>query len=107
MNIIDTFNLEAKHVRSAITAIKSMVVPARRKIIDCLLEWGPMTVTQLHIKVMTPQTECSRHLAYLRTAQIVTFSKDRKYKVYKVDLDRLGQISRICHHLVNWKPANG
>lgn len=99
-NLTRCFDLEPKHARASIRIIKHLRNETNRKIINCLLDFGPMNVTKLYIKTRMDQGECSRRLTELKSAGILLCQKVGKACIYQANTARLEQISRICKELI-------
>ena len=74
----------------------------RQDIIRLLEESGRLTVTvtEIYIKLRLEQSVASQHLAILRRAGIVVTEREGKYIYYKLDKDRIEEISGFVENLV-------
>jgi DNA-binding transcriptional ArsR family regulator len=92
--------LDYGELRKAALVLRAVNHKLRQRMIDLLEENQQMTVTDIYIKLRLEQSVASQHLAILRKAGVVKTERQGKYIYYALDLDRLGQISRLVEELV-------
>jgi DNA-binding transcriptional ArsR family regulator len=60
-----------------------------------------LTVTDLYVKLRLEQSVASQHLAILRRSGVVITDRDGKFIYYKIDKERLSQISKLVEELAD------
>ncbi len=93
--------LDYADLRKAVLVLRAVNHKLRQRIIDLLEENDSMTVTDIYIKLRLEQSVASQHLAILRRAGVVTTDRQGKFIYYRIDRDRLAQISRLVEELAN------
>jgi DNA-binding transcriptional ArsR family regulator len=73
------------------TALDVLAEPARRRILDLLLE-QPRSVGELVDRVGLSQPGTSKHLRVLRDAGLVDVRKDAQRRVYELRLEPLAEL---------------
>jgi DNA-binding transcriptional ArsR family regulator len=58
-----------------------------------------LTVTEIFIKLRLEQSVASQHLAILRKAGVLATERDGKFIYYKLNEDRIKEISTIVNDL--------
>lgn len=91
--------LDYAELRKAVLVLRAVNHKLRQSIIDLLEENERMTVTDIYIKLRLEQSVASQHLAILRRAGVVDTERKGKFIFYKLDNDRLSQISRLVEEL--------
>lgn len=91
--------LDYAELRKAVLVLRAVNHKLRQSIIDLLEENQRMTVTDIYIKLRLEQSVASQHLAILRRAGVVDTERKGKFIFYKLDNDRLTQISRLVEEL--------
>ena len=91
--------LDYSELRRAVLVLRAVNHKLRQSIIDLLEETPKMTVTEIYIKLRLEQSVASQHLAILRKAGVVITDRDGKFIYYSLDLDRIGQISKLIEDL--------
>lgn len=92
--------LDYAELRRAVLVLRAVNHKLRQRIIDLLDEFEAMTVTDIYIKLRLEQSVASQHLAILRRAGVVETVRDGKFIYYRLDKERLAQISRLIEELV-------
>ena len=93
--------LDYAELRKAVLVLRAINHKLRQRIIDLLEENDSMTVTDIYIKLRLEQSVASQHLAILRRAGVVTTERQGKFIYYRIDRDRLAQISRLVEELAD------
>ncbi|HPG05991.1 MAG TPA: metalloregulator ArsR/SmtB family transcription factor [Saprospiraceae bacterium] len=93
--------LDYADLRKAVLVLRAVNHKLRQRIIDLLEENDSMTVTDIYIKLRLEQSVASQHLAILRRAGVVTTERQGKFIYYRIDRDRLAQISRLVEELAD------
>lgn len=93
--------LDYADLRKAVLVLRAVNHKLRQRIIDLLEENESMTVTDIYIKLRLEQSVASQHLAILRRAGVVTTERQGKFIYYRIDRDRLAQISRLVEELAD------
>lgn len=91
--------LDYAELRKAVLVLRAVNHKLRQNVINLLEEHGSMTVTDIYIKLRLEQSVASQHLAILRRAGVVITDRDGKFINYRVDPERLSQISRLVEEL--------
>ena len=91
--------LDYAELRKAVLVLRAVNHKLRQSIIDLLEENERMTVTDIYIKLRLEQSVASQHLAILRRAGVVQTERKGKFIFYKLDNERLSQISRLVEEL--------
>ena len=91
--------LDYSNLRKAVLVLRAVNHKLRQRVIDLLEENGPMTVTDIYIKLRLEQSVASQHLAILRRAGVVLTDRQGKFIFYSLDKERLGQIMRLVEEL--------
>jgi DNA-binding transcriptional ArsR family regulator len=73
--------------------------PLRKQIMTMLEETPKLTVTEIFIKLRLEQSVASQHLAILRKAGVLATERDGKFIYYKLNEDRIKEISTIVNDL--------
>jgi DNA-binding transcriptional ArsR family regulator len=92
-----------KALKNAALVLRAVTNKERQKIIELLVENGPMNVTQIHRKLGMQQAVASLHLGVLRRAHIVNDDRDGRIVCYSINLNRLLEIQRIATHIADTK----
>ena len=83
-------------MKKAFFTLRSVSHPLRKKILHLLEKNGPLTVTEIYIKLRLEQSVASHHLSVLRTAGAVKTERDGKFVHYSLNKER---ISAIANHI--------
>lgn len=73
----------------------------RQQILKLIDENKRMTVTEIYIQLRLEQSVASQHLAILRKAGFVKTDRDGKFIYYSVDHERLDELHRFVHELID------
>ncbi|NNE30065.1 MAG: helix-turn-helix transcriptional regulator [Saprospiraceae bacterium] len=98
-NGMNNIELDYAELRKAVLVLRAVNHKLRQSIIDLLEENERMTVTDIYIKLRLEQSVASQHLAILRRAGVVQTERKGKFIFYKLDTERLSQISRLVEEL--------
>lgn len=98
---LSNIELDYAELRKAVLVLRAVNHKLRQSIIDLLEENNRMTVTDIYIKLRLEQSVASQHLAILRRAGVVVTERKGKFIFYKLDQERLGQISRLVEELAS------
>ena len=93
--------LDYADLRKAVLVLRAVNHKLLQWIIDLLEENESMTVTDIYIKLRLEQSVASQHLAILRRAGVVTTERQGKFIYYRIDRERLAQISRLVEELAD------
>lgn len=77
--------------------LKSLSHPARLALL-CRLAEGPATVGELEAFVDLPQAEVSKHLARLRSDNLVKAARSGRSVTYTLVENRTARVVRLLHH---------
>jgi len=73
---------------------RSLADPTRRRILDLLVERGPMTVSQLAFEFPGLVTSgISKHLMNLRAASLVSADRQGRQQIYRLEPDAFGALA--------------
>ena len=75
--------------------MKAMGEETRLRILNLLLQQGPMTTSDLEFILDFTQTKTSRHIAYLKNAGILSASKKDQWVLYSIKEEVIDIISQI------------
>ena len=70
---------------------RALASPARRRVL-ALVRDAPRSVTELAGELGVSQPAVSQHLAALRDAELVTVEVDGRRRIYRPDLEALGEL---------------
>jgi DNA-binding transcriptional ArsR family regulator len=93
--------LDYVELREAVLVLRAINHKLRQQIIDLLEENDRLTVTDLYVKLRLEQSVASQHLAILRRSGVVITDRDGKFIYYKIDKERLSQISKLVEELAD------
>ncbi len=93
-------SLDYSELRKAVLVLRAVNHRLRQRIISLLEEYGSMTVTDIFIKLRLEQSVASQHLAILRRAGIVSAEREGKFIHYRLNKERLSQISKLVEDLL-------
>ena len=93
--------LDYIELRKAVLVLRAINHKLRQQIIDLLEENDRLTVTDLYVKLRLEQSVASQHLAILRRSGVVVTDRDGKFIYYKIDKERLSQISKLVEELAD------
>jgi DNA-binding transcriptional ArsR family regulator len=91
--------LDYAELRKAVLVLRAVNHKLRQRVIALLEENGPMTVTDIYVKLRLEQSVASQHLAILRRAGVVVTNRQGKFIHYSIDQERLAQISGLVEDL--------
>jgi DNA-binding transcriptional ArsR family regulator len=76
--------MEAAVIKKAAATLKTIGHPVRLRVIEILEQHKKLTVNEMLKWVDVDQATLSKHLAVLRTKQIVTSEADKNYRYYAI-----------------------
>lgn len=85
-------NLSFPILRKSLLILRALNHPVRLKIIESILENGSLTVTEIYSKIDVEQSVTSQHLVVLKSAKIVSSTRNGKFMIYTINEDRLAEI---------------
>jgi DNA-binding transcriptional ArsR family regulator len=86
-------------LKKAVMTLRAINHPLRKQIMTMLEETPKLTVTEIFIKLRLEQSVASQHLAILRKAGVLATERDGKFIYYKLNEDRIKEISTIVNDL--------
>lgn len=106
-NYLDVLVEEGKPVRIDFLMVKksTMILRAlnhrlRQQILKLLESQNKLTVTEIYIQLRLEQSVASQHLAILRRAGIVKTEREGKFIYYKLNHQRIADISKFVGELL-------
>lgn len=97
MNNVD-FDLD--HLEKAANRLKAMAHPLRIAIIEMLDKKGPLSVSDIFVKLEIEQASASHHLNILKTRGILKSERTGKKIIYSLNNEIIGEIVQClsrCH----------
>jgi DNA-binding transcriptional ArsR family regulator len=94
-------SFEAIHLKNGLLIFRAINHRLRLQIIRLLHETGPMTVTEIFVKLKLEQSVASQHLAILRKAGFVDALRNGKFIHYSVNYTRVNQVSETGKRLLH------
>jgi DNA-binding transcriptional ArsR family regulator len=88
-------------LRRAVLTLRAVNHKLRKEIIALLETNGKLTVTDLYVKLRLEQSVASQHLAILRKANIVETEREGKFIYYKLNKDRIFELSRLAEEMAS------
>jgi len=88
-------------LRRAVLTLRAINHKLRKEIITLLEANGRLTVTDLYVKLRLEQSVASQHLAILRKASIVETEREGKFIYYKLNKDRIFELSRLAEEMAS------
>jgi ArsR family transcriptional regulator, virulence genes transcriptional regulator len=89
------------NLKKAAMILRALNHKLRQQIVRMLDEHKRLTVTELYIHLRLEQSVASQHLAILRRAGIVKTERDGKFIHYTINPDRIGDIMKTVHLLLD------
>lgn len=96
----EPIKLSYEVLRKAVLTLRAINHKLRKDMIALLEENEKMTVTDLYVKLRLEQSVASQHLAILRKANIVETEREGKFIFYRLNKDRLFELSRLAEEMV-------
>lgn len=97
----DVITLDYIQTKSAAMILRAVNHKLRQQIIKLLEENKRMNVTDIYVKLRLEQSVASQHLAILRRANVVITERDGKFIHYKLNHDKIAQISKFVKDLLS------
>ena len=95
----NTPKIDNNTLKKAVMTLRAINHPLRKQIMTMLEETSKLTVTEIFIKLRLEQSVASQHLAILRKAGVLATERDGKFIYYKLNEDRIKEISTIVNDL--------
>ncbi len=86
--------LNFENMKKAFFMLRSVSHPLRKKILHLLEKSGPLSVSEIYMKLRVEQSVASQHLSVLRTAGVVKTVRIGKFVHYSLNEDRILEISQ-------------
>lgn len=96
----ENIKLDFLHVKKTLIILRALNHKLRQQIVKLIDERRNITVTEIYVELRLEQSVASQHLAILRTAGLVTASRDGKFIHYSVNYKRLKEINRFVEDFV-------
>jgi len=94
-----TLPLDYQKLRKAALVLRALNHKLRRRIIELLESEGPLTVTDIYIKLRLEQSVASQHLGIIRRVKVVNTKRQGKYIYYSLNRERIEQIADLVAKL--------
>ncbi len=91
--------LDADSLAEAALLLRALNHELRQDILRLLCDNDQLTVTDIFIALRVEQSVASQHLAVLRKAKLVLRQRQGKYIHYRINGDRLSNISKLVNDL--------
>lgn len=98
--IIPDYN-EGKKARGVLRAINH---PLRQKMVALINKEKSINVINIYVKLRLRQSVASQHLAILRRAGFVEGVRDGKFTNYKINKERMAQVSKLISDINKRQP---
>jgi DNA-binding transcriptional ArsR family regulator len=82
-------------VKKSAIILRALNHKLRQQILRMIADHGPISVTDIYVKLRLEQSVASQHLAILRKAGFVKTKRDGKYIYYTPNMPRVRQISQL------------
>ena len=96
----ESTKLDFVAIKSAAMTLRAINHKLRQQIVKLLDENKRMNVTDIYVKLRLEQSVASQHLAILRRANIVITDRDGKFIHYKLNYEKLNDVSKFVADLV-------
>lgn len=96
----ESTKLDFVAIKSAAMTLRAINHKLRQQIVKLLNENKRMNVTDIYVKLRLEQSVASQHLAILRRANIVITDRDGKFIHYKLNYEKLADVSKFVADLV-------
>ena len=96
----ESTKLDFVAIKSAAMTLRAINHKLRQQIVKWLDENKRMNVTDIYVKLRLEQSVASQHLAILRRANIVITDRDGKFIHYKLNYEKLNDVSKFVADLV-------
>ena len=96
----ENIKLDFLHIKKTLLILRALNNKLRQQIIKLVDERRKVTVTEIYIELRLEQSVASQHLAILRTAGLVTASRDGKFIHYSLNYKRLKDVNRLVEDFV-------
>ena len=95
----EEIRLDYNNLRKTILVIRSVNHKLRQQMINLLMEYPRLTVTEMYMKLRLEQSIASQHLAILRRSNVVVTKRVGKCIYYSLNTERLDHISQLIKEL--------
>lgn len=99
-NSQEDVRLDYAELRKAVLVLRAINHKLRQAIINLLEDTGPMTVTDIYVKLRIEQSVASQHLAVLRRSGVVITEREGKYIHYSINKARIAVLNKLIDELV-------
>ena len=96
----ESTKLDFVAIKIAAMTLRAINHKLRQQIVKLLDENKRMNVTDIYVKLRLEQSVASQHLAILRRANIVITDRDGKFIHYKLNYEKLTDVSKFVADLV-------
>lgn len=93
--------VDFQSIKKASLILRSLNHKLRQKILTLIDEHEKITVTEIYVNLRLEQPVASQHLAILRKAGFVVTERDGKFIYYKVNYNRIEDLSNFVQELLN------
>jgi len=94
-------NVDYRTLKIVHLLVRALKHRLRRRLIEVISEDGPMTVTDIYIKMRMEQSVASQHLGILRKAGIIHAERQGKHIYYTVNKNELERVSKLIDSIAN------
>ena len=95
----EPLKVDLLHSKKAAMILRALNHKLRQQILKLIDEHQKMTVTEIYVKLRLEQSVASQHLAILRKTNILDTKRDNKFIYYKLNENRIKEISNIVNDL--------
>lgn len=100
LTVNNELKLDVIQLKKAALILRAVNHKLRQQILKLIHQHEKMTVTEIYVKLRLEQSVASQHLAILRKAGFVSTVRDGKFIYYSVNQQRLDQVHRVVHDLL-------
>lgn len=86
--------LNFENMKMAFFMLRSVSHPLRKKILHLLEKNGPLSVSEIYMKLRVEQSVASQHLSVMRSAGVVKTVRVGKFIHYSLNEERIHEISQ-------------
>ena len=95
-----TLKFNLLNLKKAVLVLRALNHKLRQQILGLIDTEKKITVTEIYVRLRLEQSVASQHLAILRRANIVITDRDGKFIHYKLNYEKLNDISKFVADLV-------
>ena len=96
----ENIRLDFLHIKKTLIILRALNHKLRQQILKIIDERRKVTVTEIYIELRLEQSVASQHLAILRTAGLVTTSRDGKFIHYSINYKRIKEVNKLVENFV-------